>query len=293
MPPVSRGGAGGGGRVAPLQWESLRFSGLFLVFFSLGAVSGIAQDDKIDCDTALELHRAGRAPDSVIRAVCPPEVVATALQPREHTIAPADIPEDVDAPIVLQGDGRLELAAKRVVKTAVRSAARSSAEALADYAVRNAIQGQVHRRIRNTAARQASRQVGGDLGRAISGLGGWGRSNGKPGYEFVVTETARAATWAAAGEAMFFVPRRFRRLRLVRLGVYEGVRVVSSRPGRVSNEGVLLEAAGRDAMDEIILEVVERRDRGTVYRAGRALETGNEYALVDEAGALAYDFGVR
>ncbi len=257
------------------------------------AIPLIAQEQMIECETAVELHRVGRTPDSVVRAVCPPEVVATALQPQRMTEVPADIPEDVDAPIILQGDGRLELAAQRVVRTAVRTAARSAAEALADYAVRTAIQSQINQRIRNTAVREASRQAGGDVGRAISGLSGLGRSRGKPGYEFVVTETVRATAWAAAGEAMFFVPARFRRLRLVRLGLFEGVRVISSRPGRVTSNGVLVEAAGRDAMDEIILEVVEQRDRGTVYRATRALETGDEYALIDEAGNLAYDFGVR
>ena len=254
---------------------------------------GVAQEEKIDCDTAVELYRAGRVKDSVVRAVCPPEVVVTALQPTPAADVFSGIPEGVDAPILLQGDGRMELAAKRVAKTAVRTAARSAAEALADYAVRRAIQSQMDRRIRDTAVREASKQTGGDAGRVISGLGGWGRSNGKPGYQFVVTETVRATAWAAAGEAMFFVPARFRRLRLVRLGVYEGVRVVSSRPGRVTSKGVLVRAAGRDAMDEIILEVVERRDRGTVYRTSRALETGNEYALFDEVGNLAYDFGVR
>ena len=258
------------------------------------------------CSDAVQQFRNG-APAALVRQSCSAEVADAVVGPASTGAGSAVTPRAASAPTpgggaalsfssepaILQGGNRLGLSAKRVLRTAVQTAKKTAVDALADYAVRKAIQTGMESAIQNAAAQSAASSLGGGIGRtALSGIGGFGR-RGKPGFEFVVMETADAALWAAAGEATFLIPTNHQNLRLVRMLFQEGIRVLASRKGRVRSGGGFDKPEGNAVMEEISWRLMQSTTQGAVYKPAQPLQSGSDYALVDAGLRTAFDFSVR
>jgi hypothetical protein len=272
--------------------------------------------EKLDCAEAIRRFRAGQATADVVNQSCPAEIagaiVAPATGPGSPSAAPvaanpATAPTSAFAapggatnlepyfssePTILQGGTPLRLSANRIIRTAVRTAQSTAIDALKDYAVRKAIQTGIEKAVQQAAVRSAAGSFGGIGGSAVSGLSGFGRRRTKPGFQFVVMETAKASIRAAAGEAVFLVPSRYRNTRLVRMTSQEGFRLLESRKGRVRGDGQFRKPEGAPVQEEILLNLVQTTSKGMAYQPAQPLQPGEHYALVGDEPDTAFDFSV-
>jgi len=158
--------------------------------------------------------------------------------------------------------------------------------------VRKAIQTGIEKAVQQAAVQSAASSFGGIGGSAISGLGGFGRRRTKPGFQFVVMETAKASIRAAAGEAVFLVPSRYRNSQLVRMTSQEGFRLLESRKGRLRGDGQFRKPEGAPVREEIPLNLIQTTSQGMAYQPAQQLQPGEHYALVSDESDTAFDFTV-